>query len=65
MNKQFKILIFLVFFLFFPVFINSLMAQSPPPTGEEIPLDGGLGFLLAAGVAYAARKLYKHKDLEN
>jgi hypothetical protein len=27
-----------------------------------IPIDGGLGFLLAAGIGYAAKKLYSGRD---
>lgn len=30
--------------------------KGPPPT---IPIDGGIGLLLAAGIAFGSRKLYK------
>jgi hypothetical protein len=35
------------------------------PTG--VPIDGGLGFLAAAGIAYAGKKLFdkKNKDSNN
>ena len=29
-----------------------------PPSTCNIPIDGGLSFLLAAGVAYGAKKVY-------
>lgn len=39
-----------------------------PPCGSPwgcVPIDGGLGFLLAAGVAYGGKKAYKSlKDKE-
>lgn len=41
-----------------PEFMNTLLAAPPPPP-PTVPIDGGLGFLLAAGVAYGARKLYQ------
>ena len=46
-----------------PFFMESIMAQAPPPppNPEAIPIDGGLGFLLAAGMAYGAKKLRKDK----
>jgi len=64
MKKYFTILIFLALFLILPVFVQSIIAQPPPPKPKAIPIDGGLGFLLAAGVAYAARRIYKNKDTE-
>ena len=45
-----------------PFFMESIIAQPPPPPDPEaIPIDGGLGFLLAAGMAYGAKKLRKNK----
>ncbi|MFW6347049.1 MAG: PID-CTERM protein-sorting domain-containing protein [Cyclonatronaceae bacterium] len=36
---------------------------SPPSNGPvQTPIDGGLGFLLAAGGAYAVRRLRKKND---
>jgi len=64
MNKFFSILIFLTIFALAPVFVQNATAEEPCPDPEEIPIDGGLGFLLAAGVAYAAKKLYKQRDEE-
>lgn len=65
MKKYLSILVFLIIFVLSPAFVQTAIAQPPPPPPEDIPIDGGLGFLLAAGVAYAAKKLYKNKDQEN
>ena len=62
MNKLLTILGFIVIFVLSPAFVQIAIAQPPPPIPVDIPIDGGLGFLLAAGVAYAARRLYKNKD---
>ncbi|MDF1551175.1 MAG: hypothetical protein P1P88_25365, partial [Bacteroidales bacterium] len=59
------ILVFLVVFILSPIFVQTAIAQPPPPDAEPIPIDGGLGFLLAAGVAYAAKRLYSSQDKEN
>ncbi len=41
-------------------------APNPPPSGGPncwpppcVPIDGGLSFLIVAGAAYGARKIYK------
>lgn len=47
-------------------FVMPLLAQPGGPGGDpdaEIPIDGGIGLLIAAGVAYGAKKAYdKRKD---
>ena len=58
MKKFFYILSFIVLFVLAPAFVQTIIAQPPPPPPQEIPIDGGLGFLLAAGVGYAAKKLH-------
>ena len=48
-------------------------APPPPPAGSPpcwpppcIPIDGGIALLIAAGVAYGAKKLYNsHKKASN
>lgn len=47
----------------------SAFAQDLPPgdTGlfeevQDVPVDGGLGFLLAAGIGYGIKKLYSKKQ---
>ena len=39
-----------------------LLAQSPEdpsPDDPAVPIDGGITLLMAAGVAYAGRRLYR------
>ncbi len=55
-----KILTVLTFFVVFPFFIISAIAQPPPPPPQPIPIDGGLLFLLIAGLIYGGRKFYKN-----
>lgn len=43
------------------LFLESVVAQPPPPPPQEIPIDGGLGVLLAAGLFYGAKKLREGK----
>lgn len=64
MNKYLTIFGFIVVFILSPAFVQTAIAQPPPPPPVDIPIDGGLGFLLAAGVAYAAKRLYNNKDQE-
>ena len=42
------------------------MAPPPPPPppaagGPQVPIDGGVGLLIAAGVGYGAKKYYDKK----
>lgn len=63
MKKTITFLIFFAILMIAPFFMESLIAQPPPPPDPEpIPIDGGLGFLLAAGMAYGAKKLHKSKQ---
>jgi len=62
MNKYLSILVFLIVFILAPAFVQTAIAQPPPPDPKDIPIDGGLGFLLAAGIAYAAKKIYKQNE---
>ena len=39
---------------------SSPMAPPPPPT--PVPIDGGAGFLIAAGLGYGLRELKKRKS---
>ncbi len=66
MKKTITFLFFLALIMLAPIMIDSVIAQPPPPPDPEaIPIDGGLGFLLMAGMAYGARKLHlKRKKKE-
>ncbi len=45
----------------------SLVAQTPgggledDPDGTQAPIDGGVSLLVAAGVAYGAKKAHEHR----
>lgn len=66
MKKTITFLILFAILLIAPIVTDTAIAQPPPPPSPEaIPIDGGLGFLLAAGMAYGARKLYKKKGTES
>ena len=36
--------------------------STPPPPGNELPIDGGLSLLLASGVAYGVYTLKRKKE---
>jgi len=35
----------------------------PPPPPDPTPVGGGIGILIAAGLIYAGKKLYKDKKI--
>jgi len=53
----------LMLFMIGPEFMKSAIAQPPPPDPIAIPIDGGLGLLIAAGIAYGAKKLYNSEEV--
>lgn len=67
MNKSLA-RIFLIALLYFsiPSTVFSQTAPFPPtgtppcdgPFGSPCPIDGGIGFLIAAGIAYGGKKAY-------
>ena len=73
MKRVFKISFFVALMLSLIVIAQPSRADGPPPPppggghggggnappGGGAPIDGGLSFLLLAGAAYGARKLYK------
>lgn len=57
-------------FLFLTQFINA--APPPPPGGTPncwpppcVPIDGGVTFLIAAGAAYGAKKIYDSRKKQS
>ncbi len=48
--------------LFYPP--SAFAVATPPGNGDEIPLDGGLSVLVAAGIAYGAKKAYDKRKKE-
>ncbi len=65
MKKYLSIVSFIIIFVLAPAFVETAIAQPPPPPPQDIPIDGGLGFLLAAGIGYAAKKLHSSKKDNN
>ncbi|MEA3452093.1 MAG: hypothetical protein U9Q83_09360 [Bacteroidota bacterium] len=54
-----KILLFM-FYLITPFLIINGVAQPPPPPPVDIPIDGGLLFLLVSGLVYGGKKFYSN-----
>ncbi len=56
---------YILFTLFFVTLSLNVMAQGPPdpPTDPgDVPIDGGLSFLVAGGIAYGAYQYKKRKQ---
>ena len=64
MKKMLNIILVSCGLLFFAL---PLWAQGPgDPGGDpDIPIDGGISLLVAAGLAYGSKKLYDHKKKTN
>ncbi len=56
-SKIFKII---TTFIIMIISCNSLFAQ-PIPEPIDIPIDGGISYLLAAGIIYGAKKYYSNR----
>ena len=56
-------LLLTIILIVLPIFMSTLSAQAPPPPPppQEIPIDGGLGALLLAGLGYGAKKIRENK----
>lgn len=63
LKKILTIGILIAAFIIAPEFIQSAIAQPPPPDIQPIPIDGGLSLLLVAGVVYGARKLRNNEEV--
>ncbi|MCX8081216.1 MAG: hypothetical protein N3F09_08275 [Bacteroidia bacterium] len=61
------ILFIALFFVFGISFLNAAGPPPPPPSGGPpcwpppctIPIDGGIGFLMAAGLGYGIKKIHE------
>jgi len=42
--------------------VLNAIGQPPPPPPQDIPIDGGLFFLLFAGVSYAIKQMFFNKN---
>ena len=47
------------------MFNSTTPMTPPPPPTPGVPIDGGAGFLLAAGVGYGLREIRKRRKKEN
>ncbi len=59
MKNRTTYLILTIAFILFPVL--SAIGQPPPPPPQDIPIDGGLIFLLLSGVGLALRSFFSKK----
>lgn len=64
MKKILFVLVLVFTLMILPVLVKDAAAQPPPPPPQDIPIDGGLFLLIAAGASYGARKLYKQQKEE-
>lgn len=60
MKKQLKQCYITLLFLMVLIAPSIVFAQGPPDP-NDIPIDGGLSLLLAAGAAYGVKKYRDHK----
>jgi hypothetical protein len=60
-KRKISLLVILSFFCM--PFVSSAQADLPSPGGDpDVPVDGGLSLLLAAGVGYVAKKGYQKRQ---
>lgn len=69
MKKITLLLVSSLIFMLSPLFITNVIADAPPdpggdPTGDPVgggsPIGSGLVILASLGLAYGAKKVYKH-----
>jgi hypothetical protein len=66
--KFWAFVLFLNFALSVLLLAQGSGGPSPDPSTSadtNVPIDGGVSLLAAAGIAYGAKKLYKHKKNNN
>jgi hypothetical protein len=55
----------LLYSLFLFIFSTTSFAQGPPPPPDDpsdVPIDGGLGFIVAGGIGYGIYQSRKNKQ---
>tara|TARA_R110001632_G_scaffold10544_8_gene38976 strand:+ start:9654 stop:9827 length:174 start_codon:yes stop_codon:yes gene_type:complete len=52
-----KYLLTLTLVLFFTIITSAQAPPPPPPPPPGLPIDGGIAFLIIAGVAYGIKKI--------
>lgn len=71
----YPILAIISFFIFINISVTLAAGGVPPPPGGGgppclpppcVPIDGGISFLVAAGIAIGAKKMYNsHQNVKN
>jgi hypothetical protein len=59
-TKTFRIVSFVVLFTCFSC-LKALAIDDDGGIGDDVPIDGGLSLLLAAGVGYGVKKIRRRK----
>lgn len=57
MNKKLFSLLYILFMMVVP----ALAQDGFGDPGDDVPIDGGLTLLAAAGIGYGAKKISKHR----
>ena len=60
MRKAITLILVISLFIMLPVIMYAGGPPPPPPKGKtpSIPIDGGIGILILAGIAYGSKKIY-------
>jgi hypothetical protein len=65
MNNKFWISFAWVLTLTMPVLLAQPGGGGPPPIATSVPIDGGITWLLVAGAAYGAKKIYDYNKKQD
>ena len=63
-NTQLRIIILICFILFQVIQVHAQFLDDPggDPGYEDVPVDGGLSWLIVAGIGYAAKQISRAKQ---
>jgi hypothetical protein len=60
-SKVFYLMLVLAICLIAPSVLLAQGPPPPPPPPADVPIDGGVGLLIAAGVGYGVKKVRDHR----